>query len=172
MDSDCTHILCVDSDLGWESSQVVKMLLAGKEIVAGVYPSRGENSFTFRPFLNENGSIQTEGHLLKMEYIPAGFMLMQRSALEKMKTKFPELYFQPKNDQLKHADGYCFFEAGVWEGEFWGEDYTFCRRAREAGLDIWVDPLIKFNHAGRCGFLLQALTQKPDGEMEEKKDGV
>lgn len=170
MDSDCTHLLAVDSDLGWEPYQVVKMLLCQREFVAGVYPSRGEKSFTFRPYLNDNGSIMSEGHLLKMEYIPAGFMLIQKSAIQKMQDKFPELYFQPKNEQLKHADGFMLFGCEVWEGEFWGEDYTFCRKAREAGVDIWVDPTIVFNHAGTVGKLLDALHNKQDQpKVEEPK---
>ena len=34
-----------------------------------------------------------------------------------------------------------------WEGEF-GEDFLFCDRVRERGMDIWLDPTIKLGHMG------------------------
>jgi hypothetical protein len=158
-ESDCTHILCIDADLGWPAQAVLAMLQAEKEFVAGVYPARGDSkSFIFRPVYKDDGSILNEKHLLKMEYIPSGFMLIARSALEKMREKHPNLSYAPKDARNTSEEAYCLFNTEVWEGEFWGEDYVFCRKAREAGVDIWVDPLIQFDHAGTIGMLMQALT--------------
>ena len=158
-ESDCTHLLCIDGDLGWPAQAVLAMLESKKEFVAGVYPARGEkNIFLFRPELNDDGTIVTDKHLLKMQYIPAGFMLIARSAIEKMREKHPYLYYEPKDNRNNPEPGYCFFNTEVYEGEFWGEDFVFCRKAREAGVDIWVDPLIQFNHAGTVGMLVEALT--------------
>jgi hypothetical protein len=158
-ESDCTHILCIDGDLGWPAQAVLAMLDAKKEFVAGVYPARGaEKTFLFRPEHREDGAIETDNHLLKMQYIPAGFMLIARSAIEKMRGAHPDLYYEPKDPRNNPDPGYCFFNTEVWEGEFWGEDFVFCRKAREAGVDIWVDPLIQFNHAGTIGMLLDVMT--------------
>lgn len=160
MDSDCTHMLCIDSDLGWPAQAVLAMLKHDVEFVAGIYPSRGEKSFIFRPILNEDKSIlKSDKNLLGMNCIPAGFMLIKRCAIVKMRDKFPELYFEPKSEKLKFTKGWCLFNTEIWEGEFWGEDYTFCRRAREAGIEIWVDPLIQFEHQGQRGMLLETLTE-------------
>lgn len=158
MKSDCTHMLCVDSDLGWPPQAVIEMLKKDCEFIAGVYPARKERSFLFRPSLQENDSIfidKSKG-LLKMEYIPAGFMLLKRSVIEKMISKFPETRFEPKDKNL--PSGYALFNTEIMDGEFWGEDYVFCRRAREAGVEIWVDPIIQFDHSGNIGMLLEALT--------------
>lgn len=158
-ESDCTHILCIDGDLGWPAQAVLAMLDVKKEFVAGVYPARGaEKTFLFRPEYREDGAIETDNHLLKMQYIPAGFMLIARSAIEKMRGAHPDLYYEPKDPRNNPDPGYCFFNTEVWEGEFWGEDFVFCRKAREAGVDIWVDPLIQFNHAGTIGMLLDVMT--------------
>jgi hypothetical protein len=158
-ESDCTHLLCIDSDLGWPPQAVLAMLEAKKEFIAGVYPARGAvNSFLLRPFTNPDDTIVTEKHLLKMQYIPSGFMLLARSAIEKMREKHPDLYYEPKDKRNNPEPGYCFFNTEVWEGEFWGEDFVFCRKAREAGVDIWVDPFIQFDHAGTIGMLMDSLT--------------
>ena len=159
-ESDCTHLLCIDGDLGWPPQAVLAMLEAKKEFVAGVYPARGEKGvFLFRPVLNEDGTIVRDKHLLQMQYIPAGFMLIAKSAIEKMRDTHPDLYYEPKvKGPSNPMPGYCFFNTEVWEGEFWGEDFVFCRKAREAGVEIWVDPLIQFDHAGTVGMLYEALT--------------
>jgi hypothetical protein len=164
-ESDCTHLLCIDADLGWATQAVLAMLQTEKEFVAGCYPARGKtNEFIFRPVKNEIGAIvqdETHKHLLKMEYIPAGFMMIARSAIAKMRDKHPDLYYEPKDKRNNPEPGYCFFNTEVWQGEFWGEDFVFCRRAREAGVEIWVDPLIQFDHAGTVGALYQCLQQAP-----------
>lgn len=160
-ESDCTHLLCIDADLGWPPQAVLAMLESKKEFVAGCYPARDpsnkEKEFLFRPEYNNSGLIIQEKHLLKMQYIPAGFMLISRSVIEKMRDKHPDLYYEPKYSRNNPEAGYCFFNTEVWQGEFWGEDFVFCRKAREAGVEIWVDPLIQFDHAGTVGMLLDAL---------------
>jgi hypothetical protein len=164
--SDATHLLCIDSDLGFPSQAVFEMLKANKEFIAGCYPARNTTKFIFRPVLNEAGGIVNENHLLKMESVPAGFMLLSRSCIEKMRNKFPELYYAPKDPRADSESTYCLFNTEVYDGEFWGEDYVFCKRAREAGVEIWVDPLIQFDHAGTIGSLSEILTNKPP-ELQE-----
>jgi hypothetical protein len=168
-ESDCTHLLCIDADLGWAPKAVLAMLSFEKEFVAGCYPARvKENIFFYRPYKNPDDSlIQDEKYknLISMEYIPAGFMLLSKNAIKKMIDKFPELYYAPKHPENNDLPGYCFFNTEVWEGEFWGEDYVFCRRAREAGIDIWVDPFIQFDHDGRVGMLAETIIQNPKNQI-------
>lgn len=166
LESDCTHLLCIDSDLGWPAQAVKALLDHDMDFVAGLYPARGEDVFLFRPVFNEDKSIvKNDKNLLKMNYIPAGFMLIKRQVLEKMCEVYPQLYFKPKSKENEHEAAFCFFNTELMDGEFWGEDYVFCRRVREAGFDIWVDPLIEFDHAGKRGMLAQVLTnEKPKEE--------
>lgn len=165
MESDCTHILMIDNDIGWPVMSVEGLLKHNVDFAAGCYPARLEKSFLFRPFYNENGSLATNGiSLIKMQYIPAGFMLLRKSVIEKMQNDNPELYFKPKEGD--GIDGFALFNTEVHEGEFWGEDYTFCRLARKSGFDIWVDPMIQFNHAGNVGMLAEVLTDKKEDSAE------
>lgn len=161
-ESDCTHLLFIDADLGWPAQAVLAILESKKEFVAGCYPARNPlktaKEFLFRPEYQNNGSLIQEKHLIKMQYIPAGFMLIARSVIKKMRDTHPDLYYEPKDKHNNPEPGYCFFNTEVYEGEFWGEDFVFCRKAREAGVDIWVDPLIQFDHAGTVGMLLDVLT--------------
>jgi glycosyltransferase involved in cell wall biosynthesis len=160
MDLECDYALLVDSDIGWDPDAVMRLIIADKEISGGVYPARDGRGYKFIASTEEDGKIIRcpETQLLKMQYIPAGFMLLKRSAIEKMQQKFPELYYEPKSPQSIFSKGYCLFNTEVFDGEFWGEDYVFCRRAHEAEIDIWVDPLIEFNHSGISGKMMDVLT--------------
>jgi len=174
LQSECTHMLCIDSDLGWPEHAVLGMLKHDVDFVAGLYPCRHDKAFIFRPVYGENKSlVKNENGLLKMEYIPAGFMLIKRNVIEKMHAVFSFLYFEPKQKEMKNENGYCLFNTELIDGEFWGEDYVFCRRAREAGFEIWVDPLIEFDHAGQIGCVLSTLTNDQNNvkKDEEKKEG-
>jgi hypothetical protein len=166
-ESEADYLLCVDSDLGWDPIFIPKLLdhlvKDDVEFVGGVYPSRDGKSFNFRPMTEEDGRIivDKKTQLLKMNHIPAGFMMMKRSVIQKLHEKYPELYYTPKDPRNGSESAFCLFNTEVWDGEFWGEDYVFCRRVREAGIDIWVDPMIGFNHAGVTGSLMEALTTDP-----------
>lgn len=167
------YMLCLDNDVAFDPRYIPKMLdqmvATGKDFIGGVYPSRDGNGFNFRPELEKDGRIVQckETALLKMEYIPAGCMLMSRNLIKVMREKYPELYYSPKDKRSQSESAFCFFDTEVWEGEFWGEDYVFCRRVRNAGFDIWVDPTITFNHAGVIGSLMEALTDKKEQSTEK-----
>jgi hypothetical protein len=165
-ESGADYMLFIDSDLGFDARTLVRLLSAQKDFVAGVYPSRDGKGFTFRPALEADGRIVMcpETRLLKMEYIPAGFMLIRREVIAKMRDDYPELWYAPKDPRSDKESAFCFFDTEVHDGEFWGEDYVFCRRARNSGFDIWVDPLLTFDHAGKIGALIQALSNDPEGK--------
>jgi hypothetical protein len=163
-ESGAEYMLCIDSDLGFDPRAVLRMIQSKKEFVAGVYPSRDGKGFNFRPECEEDGKLvmDPETKLLKMNYIPAGFMLIKREVIAKMREVYPELWYSPKDTRSQTESAFCFFDTEVYEGEFWGEDYVFCRRVRNAGFDIWVDPLIYFDHAGTKGALIEILTDKKE----------
>lgn len=161
LQSDATHMMCIDSDIAWQPQDMKKLIDHNEDFVASLYPARGERCFLYRGVYEDNKTMRaSEKGLLEMEYIPAGFMLLKRRVLEKMVEHFPELYYEPKDATFKHTKGHCLFDTEVWEGEFWGEDYVFCRRARQAGFRIWIDPVIPIHHAGITGAFVEAIMQK------------
>lgn len=157
--SDCTHILCIDSDLGFPGEAVFAMLKENKEFIAGVYPARqqGDQKFLVIPEMKEGDTVVSDRHLIKALYIPAGFMLLTKEAIKKMREKHSKDYCVPKDESRKTEAFMALFNTEVYEGEFWGEDYVFCRKAREAGIEIWVDTLVEFDHDGIRGMLYKNL---------------
>lgn len=165
-DTGADYLMCIDSDLAFNPHHILQFIQqmekTGKDFIGGVYPSRDGQGFNFRPALQKDEKIVQckETGLLKMEYIPAGCMFMTRNMISKMRDHYPKLYYSPKDKRSTAESAYCFFDTEVWKGEFWGEDYVFCRRVRDAGFDIWVDPTIHFNHAGIQGTLMETLSDK------------
>lgn len=169
LETDSTHMLCVDSDIGWNPHDVKRLLDYDLDFVGALYPARGpDKCFLFRGIYDDDDKKMTvsEKGLLPMEYIPAGFILLKREMLEQMISHFPELYYEPKDESLKHTKGHHLFAVELFDGEFWGEDYVFCRRARQAGFKIWIDPVIKLDHAGIVGSFMEVLTNKRPGEQD------
>lgn len=155
MQTDATHMLCIDADLGWPPQSVIDLIDYDEEFVGGVYPSRTETSLKYlaRPLLYDSNTVyRSSKNLIAIEYMPAGFMLLKRSVIEKMIDKFSDLFYY--SNQLKV---YCLFDQELSNGIYWGEDFIFCRRAREAGIKIWADPVIEFDHAGNKGMYMEEL---------------
>ena len=175
MASDATHMLCIDSDLAWPPEAITSMLKQDKDAICGLYPVRegqreaGKNRFIFRPEYDQKGGIANNGHLLKMEYAPAGFLLLKRETIQKMMDFHPDCYCKPKFVEVEHEDCFYFFNTEIYDNEFWGEDYVFCRKLKEAGLELWADPLITFDHGGVIGQVTEVLIPKEEAEERPTK---
>lgn len=115
----CTHLLFVDSDVVFEKDAVVRLLGRNKEIVGAPVNRRKLNAG------NNVVNPKKEKGLTTCEAIGTGFLLIDLSVLKDLK--------QP-----------WFF----WGMDGTGEDYWFCRLAREAGYKIWVDYQVKVGHIG------------------------
>lgn len=163
-ESGADYMMMIDSDVSFDPRTVLNFINSGKDFVAGVYPSRVGRGFTFRPLTDATGKIKMcpQTRLLGMESVPAGCMMVTRAAIQKMREVHRTLYYTPKDERATSESAYMLFSTELLDGEFWGEDYIFCLRARQAGLEIWVDPTIAFDHAGVKGALIEVLTSDPE----------
>jgi hypothetical protein len=85
-----------------------------------------------------------------------GCFMIRRSAADKLmewaKENMEESTFSTLNDK-KPQPGYAVFNHVRGEdGSNWGEDFSFCHRLREAGVDIHLDPAVSIRHVGHTGF--------------------
>lgn len=73
---DWTHILFVDSDLGWEPEGISKLIGKNVDIAVGAYPLKGDTEAYPVKFVDEGNDI--------LEHGPTGFMLIRREVIERM----------------------------------------------------------------------------------------
>lgn len=158
--SEATHILCIDGDLGWDPRDVLRMVKADQEFVAGVYPCRKGAGYIFRPKMNENGSIAASNGLFEAYGVAAGFMLISREAIGKMREKHKDRIYKDIKSDGTTSEMYALFNTELRDGSFWGEDFFFCMLATEAGVTIRVMPDITFDHGGVIGCLTDVIKKK------------
>lgn len=148
LDSDCTDLLFLDSDVVATTESVVRILALGgdKDIVAGNYPRKSkEPGFYWDIHLDANNEVCRDEHgLIQADRVATGFMLIRRHVLEQMQTKHPEWSYKLAEGGRETA----FFDVGIHGDLYYGEDYLFCKRAIADGFKIWCDPEISLVHVG------------------------
>lgn len=152
--TDCTHLMFIDSDIGFEPEYINHLLEADQEIVCGLYRKRQtELSFPFRP-LKETLMIRGA---MQVKYAPTGFMLIRRSAIEKLIAAYPERRCQLGEGgwwSQSNRFGYDLFPTPIDnEGVYLSEDYGFCDLWQKIGGNVWMMPHMTLIHSGPCDFV-------------------
>jgi hypothetical protein len=150
LDSNCDHLLFIDSDMTFSADAVLRLLAWNQDraIVAGAYEARKEGKvyiLTLDADESHHVSIDEMG-LVKAKRVATGFMMIQRKVFETLRDKHPEWEHKDTNSDRML---YSFFDFKCTKDGYMGEDFLFCLRAAEAGMDdIWIDPTIKLGHMG------------------------
>lgn len=146
--SDATDLLFVDADVIFKAEDVMRLLaLSGdKDITAGAYPRRAKDKKFFTDlYLTDDGKLEFADGMLRVKRIGTGFMLIRRHVLETMRDKHPE--WKCHNNVLER-DEHAIFDFQLKDGEYYGEDYTFCNRAEDEGFTVHLDTDINLPHVG------------------------
>jgi predicted O-methyltransferase YrrM len=133
----------IDSDLHWEAKDLLQVLSHDKDLVCGVYPKKQkETEFTVKLIPGE----KIEGGLIKVSTASTGFMCISRALIESM-AKCSESYLAQGDDRSRTRIP-VLFERTTIDGIRWGGDTNFCRKWREMGGSVYVDPKCMFTHFG------------------------
>ncbi len=173
---DATHLMFVDADITFQPAQLLRMVAFDHDVVAGMYPLkvrdwsmeaigriRGGESLDTSPLRYvglpcEGEQAESRDGFVTGEYAGTGFMLIRRAALLRMIAAYPELAFAAAHDravQTESAHRYALFDCMI-EPEtrhYLSEDYTFCRRWRDIGGQIWLDTQGSLVHTGSHDFI-------------------
>lgn len=181
--SDCTHLLFIDADIGFNPRDVLGLLavqIADPEkynVVTGLYPKKtiawekvqkaaaagkGEENpfdlehytadYVFNP-VNKASSFNL-GEPLEIGEGGTGFMLIPRATFEKFAAAYPELSYKPDHVRTDQFDGsreiHAYFDCIIdpETKRYLSEDYFFCKKARQAGMQIWTCPWMQLQHIG------------------------
>jgi len=171
--TDFTHMMMIDDDMGWNPEAVLKMLSHDVEFIAGVGPKKVDagNEFCCHVNVNADETPMVQNGLISASHVGGAFVLLKRSALERMIKAYPEMVCRAVD--LKH--GYRFFETQYTENKFQSEDYLFCDRFISAGGEVWIYPDVDFSHTGAKDYLgnyHRFLMGMPKEEPKQKTEGV
>lgn len=145
MQTDCTHLFFTDSDMGWKAGTILRLLSHGKDVVAGIGRRKQEGPPSYCANLVEPVHVDKETGLVKAIHVGAACLLLSRACIERMLAAYDTLkYLDVQANRYETA----LFDTEIRDGKFWSEDYTFCRRWRDIGGDVWIDPEIYLEHVG------------------------
>jgi hypothetical protein len=157
-----SHLMFIDADIGFEPEEIIKLILADKDVAGGLYPKK---ALPIQYVVNRIPNSVKEGNLVEVANLGTGFMLIKRTAIETLIRKRPDLHYQDaigldaKFDPYKYA----LFDTLIdpVTKEYLSEDYYFCKLWRESGGKIWADLSIKLDHAGYYKFAGDATQLAP-----------
>lgn len=147
IESNATDLVFIDHDVFWEAGSLIKLCEYEGDIVAGAYPYRKDPiEFPVSWDTSKPELVADSQGLLEVYGMPTGFMRISRNAIEKMIAARPDLEYEETAANGKKA--WALFDFLREGGQYYGEDYTFCKIARECGLTVKVSPEIELNHIG------------------------
>lgn len=159
------YLLFIDSDVGWKPEEILKLVVANKPIVGGLYPKKRYNwdklpttekhklldyVVNFRP-----EKIIESDKLLAVKHMGTGFMMISRQLLTQLFSKHPERKYTDDTGSLnEHEAKFCYtlFDCKIHQGHYLSEDYLFCLLVSELGYNVFVDVTINLSHTGMHTF--------------------
>jgi hypothetical protein len=92
----------------------------------------------------------TEDNFLEMDYLPTGFLLISRTAINKITKAYPELKYKNDIDGYMSAGDnfYDLFKVGIRNGIYESEDWGFCSLWKSVGGQVLIHPEINVKHLG------------------------
>jgi hypothetical protein len=181
--SDCTHMLFIDADLGFDADDVLRMVQSNKPLIGGQYAKKKINwdvvkrvvqnvpdipsphinavvaESTFRP-IGDQMSFDIN-QPVEVESIATGMMLIKREVFTEMMDKLPDIKIisggsetmDPKTMTRitdSHRESHAFFDVSIdpETRSYTSEDFTFCKRWRELGGQVWLAPWTRTVHVG------------------------
>jgi hypothetical protein len=153
-DGSFTHLLFVDSDMGFRPSLIEKMLAFDRPIVGTCPPSRmGTDDFVGRPLEPP----VVDGEFMRMWLVGTGILLIRRDALELYSKSFPDLWTKGTAKPYdRDFDGpiFQFFSRSRQRttNVSMSEDYSFILRWVNIGGEVWACVTEPIKHVGNVIF--------------------
>jgi len=153
--------------MSWEPHVILDMLLFDKDFIAGIGRKKSlDVEFAGTPLTDETGGIvgqlgaTQEDAIVKMKHIGGAFTLHTKAVFEKM-----------RNTSIQsNPVGFVFYKDEYDLITWKTEDYRFCEKCHEIGIDIWCYPNIKMGHLGNYDYSGSYFDYLKKGVVEKPKD--
>lgn len=152
-------VFCIDDDIVGPHWTISHLMKRDKDIVGGLYRVKDYDEVKCAS-MGLDGLRPDARGLIPMRYLSAGSMLVRGEIIERMIEHYRQAPDMPTSwwpDSLEYQDeelGTCW---ALWdtcvvrdedhpEGKFLSEDWAFCYRARQMGIEIWGDATLPVGH--------------------------
>jgi hypothetical protein len=170
LESRATHLMWIDSDIGFNAMDIISMLIADRDIVCGIYSTKevdwarvaravragvppdelSNHAGSFAVKLLDESADRFEADsdgLLEIAAGGTGFMLIKRGVFDTLSEFVPD--YGPDRNVIRE-----FYATTVdpESGRLITEDYHFCKQARSRGFKIYAAPWAHLFRAGTYVF--------------------
>lgn len=145
-----THLMFIDSDIGWEPWHLLVLANRRVDVISGLYSMK---TLPVRWVVNtlENAEQGPDG-LVEVGRAGCGFMLINRNVFTKL-NQHPEVKpYANDTDSVNNEHLRTYFDTSVRNNRYYSEDLTFCENWRQLGGKIWVDTRVLLTHNGNFNY--------------------
>lgn len=169
-----THLMFIDSDITFNPENVIRMINFDKDVVCGIYPKKGLDMNKIRHLSRDDKILTEELEAISLDYVVnfdgesvtitngfipcmyagTGFMMIKREVIEKLIQCYPETKYNNDvggyNLPGMEDNFYALFDCFICpkSRRYLSEDYAFCQRCIEQGMQIWLDLTCNLTHTG------------------------
>lgn len=152
LQSECTDLFYLDDDLSFDPDAGPRLFSHDVDVIGGVYPMRqGGLKFPAKR-IDVNDTPDANG-LMRMDYIPGGFMRISRRAIIQLCEHYPDdLYVSFDQGERQILPKLFWVDTQKLEGDdiprLISEDAYFCYKWQGLGKQVYCDATIPFGHHG------------------------
>lgn len=177
--TDATHLLFIDSDIGFSITDILALLDADRPLIGGAYPLKshywdhdtdrfiaaGEPAATASlRYVGDCTALHDDsapGEIATVSYIGTGFMLMTRQMVLDMIARYPETRYsridartEGNSPNAPSSDAYALFDCLIdpETRTYLSEDFAFCRRWIAMGGSVSLHRGLALTHTGSTTF--------------------
>ena len=134
-------LIFIDCDVDWNPADIFKLLNYDLPIVAAAVPKKSDYEqygvkASSKLEIDDNGLVEVDG-------VGTAFMRVRRDAVKKIYERSDEY-----NEPHKEKPIRMVFNIDIVNGELYSEDMAFCKKWKDMGGKIYVDPSIVCGHSG------------------------
>lgn len=169
LETDFTHFLFIDSDIGFRASDVISMIKSNVGVIGAAFPKKTIRWDRIKTAVIKNPSIsEHDMEAFGAEFAFSGdnrvnlssrnevvevgtaLFMVKRETFAKVKQEYPNLTFKAHSVLAKNKTVTCFFDARLDEetGRYMSEGYWFCKLCRGIGEKIYMYQAAEIEHAG------------------------
>ncbi|MFT8978895.1 hypothetical protein [Gluconobacter oxydans] len=177
--TDASHLLFIDSDIGFSITDILALLDADRSLIGGTYPLKshywdhdtdrfiaaGEPAATASlRYVGDCTALHdgtAPGEIATVSYIGTGFMLMTRQMVRDMIAHYPETRYsridartEGSSPDAPSSDAYALFDCLIdpETRTYLSEDFAFCRRWIAMGGSVSLHRGLSLTHTGSTTF--------------------
>jgi hypothetical protein len=139
LESDCDQLIFIDSDQAWTPDDLLKLIDSDKDFIGAPVILKTSNNY--------NVSFDRVGNdeLMEVDFVGTGFLKISKKVAKAVWDISEE--YKEGNSLNKMA-----FEIKIIDGNIMSEDFVFCKKWKDLGGKIFIDPSIDPYHIGSASF--------------------